>query len=254
MSNPFDQFDAPQSGPIMGPPPIPKAPDPIAQERLDISRANQALAERKFQYQMEKDAAEGSEANEQATANTRAKLIATIGKLGQLARDANDNGGWFETGTSGSIARSVLPKGTAGYSLAKDLETVQARFAFDALQAMRDASKTGGALGQVTERELDLLKSATAAIDPDLDHETFLRNVEEARQAYLSKLAMIDPQVAARMGYDSAKAEQAWMGYNNAYAKELGYEGVQEVDRSQPTTQAYPDDIDAIMKKYGVDQ
>lgn len=67
----------------------------------------------------------------------------------------------------------------AGYDLAKlaplptdakqmdgYVKTLQANLAFDRLQKMRDASKTGGALGQVSNIELGLLQSSVAALDP----------------------------------------------------------------------------------------
>lgn len=46
------------------------------------------------------------------------------------------------------------------------VDTLQANLAFDRLQKMRDESKTGGALGQVSNIELRLLKSSVAALDP----------------------------------------------------------------------------------------
>lgn len=262
MNNPFAQFVDVENDPIVQPASTPRqdAADNRADRSLQIQEQNAAIQQQLAQFQIAEEREKQREREEQEAAATnadeaaRSKLIATIGKISQAGLDANDNSGWLETGTSGSMARSVLPKGTAGYSLKKDLETVESRFAFDALQAMRDASKTGGALGQVTERELDLLKAATAAIDPDMDHETFMRNVEEARQAYLSKLAMIDPDAASRMGYDASLAESAWNKYNDRYAKELGYDTARPaVDRTPGTqsTAPLPDDIEAIMQKYG---
>jgi len=46
------------------------------------------------------------------------------------------------------------------------VNTLKANLAFDRLQKMRDASKTGGALGQVSNIELGLLQSSVAALDP----------------------------------------------------------------------------------------
>lgn len=186
-------------------------------------------------------------------AEARMKLMETIAKLGSLARDANDNGGWFETGATGHFARSVLPTGTAGFDLNTDLNNIRSKFAFDALQAMRDASKTGGALGSITERELALLEASVANLDPDQSNDNFLTNVESARQAYLAKLAMVDPQLATRMGYDSKKAEDALLSLNDAYNREFGLqEPAPTIDRSaNPGAMENPADIDAIMAKYG---
>src|SRR5690606_24925795 len=111
---------------------------------------------------------------------------------------------------------------TAGKDLAANIDTLRANYAFDALQAMRDASKTGGALGQVSEIELQLLERAVANVDPNQTHEQFLANIENARQAYLSKLAFLNPELAQRMGYDPDKAESAWIALNDRYNEEFG--------------------------------
>ena len=63
----------------------------------------------------------------------------------------------------GSLMR-FIPESQAR-RLARRLSTIQARLAFGELQDMRNASKTGGALGQVSERELDLLRDASIALD-----------------------------------------------------------------------------------------
>lgn len=61
------------------------------------------------------------------------------------------------------------------------LDTIKANIGFDKLQAMRDASPTGGALGQVSEFENRLLQAVQGALDPrqeDLLVEN-LRNIKE---------------------------------------------------------------------------
>ncbi|MCR4297256.1 MAG: hypothetical protein NUV75_00675 [Gallionella sp.] len=117
-----------------------------------------------------------------------------IDKIDTVALDSADNGGLFETGFSGSILRDV--PGTAAKDLAANIQTIDANSAFTALQAMRDASPTGGALGQITERELDLLKSTIANLDPNQSQGQFLTNLTEAKRAYLDILARIDPSSA----------------------------------------------------------
>ena len=55
-------------------------------------------------------------------------------------------------------------RGSSSDRLNNLLDTVRANSAFDRLQAMRDASPTGGALGAVSVRELGLLMSAIGSI------------------------------------------------------------------------------------------
>lgn len=86
------------------------------------------------------------------------------------------------TGLTGKVTGLVA--GTDAFSLRKNLATIQANLGFDSLQKMRDASPTGGALGQVSERELDLLISAVAALDIGLTKDVLVKNLNEVRVHY----------------------------------------------------------------------
>ena len=61
---------------------------------------------------------------------------------------------------------SVIPM-TEAKDLSKRLTTIKANLGFDRLQQMRDASPTGGALGQVAVQELVALQSTIASLDQD---------------------------------------------------------------------------------------
>lgn len=62
------------------------------------------------------------------------------------------------------------------------VDTLKANVAFDRLQKMRDNSKTGGALGQVSEKELRLLEANLASLDPT--SREFKNNLETVRRTY----------------------------------------------------------------------
>ena len=66
-------------------------------------------------------------------------------------------------GFIGSLTSGIA--GTTAFDLKANVKTIQANLGFDELAQMRAASKTGGALGQVSERELDLLISAKNSLD-----------------------------------------------------------------------------------------
>lgn len=78
--------------------------------------------------------------------------------LGVLAADPT-----WSTGILGQAMGNF--KGSNSDRLNNLLDTVRANSAFDRLQAMRDASPTGGALGAVSERELGLLQSAIGSLE-----------------------------------------------------------------------------------------
>jgi hypothetical protein len=74
---------------------------------------------------------------------------------------------------------------------------MKANLAFDKLQAMRNASKTGGALGNVSNEELALLSSTVASLnigDPKVLRENIryvtdiVNNVPGAGKKYLEKI------------------------------------------------------------------
>jgi len=67
--------------------------------------------------------------------------------------------------------------GTAASDLRKDLGTLQAIAGFDELNAMRAASPTGGALGNVTERELAFLQSVVRNIENSQSPAQLDRNI-----------------------------------------------------------------------------
>lgn len=67
------------------------------------------------------------------------------------------------TAGAGSILANI--PATDARNFKAELDTLKANIGFGELTAMREASKTGGALGQVSDRELTLLSSALGALD-----------------------------------------------------------------------------------------
>jgi hypothetical protein len=99
---------------------------------------------------------------EGVTQRQAAQKEAVISKSVDFLVGKIDAGGLFNLPEAG-IVGNVL--GTLGINqdavdFKNELASVQANVAFDRLQQMRDASKNGGALGSVTEGELDLLMSS----------------------------------------------------------------------------------------------
>ena len=109
----------------------------------------------------EKEAAAAA-GREGVTQQQAAQKEAVISKSVDFLVGKIDAGGLFNLPEAG-IVGNVL--GTLGINqdavdFKNELASIQANVAFDRLQQMREASKTGGALGAVSERELDLLMAA----------------------------------------------------------------------------------------------
>jgi hypothetical protein len=86
------------------------------------------------------------------------------------------------TGAAGK-ALSLLP-GTAAYQLSSTLDTIKANIGFDKLQAMRDASPTGGALGQVAVQEINFLQATIAKIEQGLSDKDLKSNLTKVKESY----------------------------------------------------------------------
>jgi len=101
----------------------------------------------------------------------------TISKVDDLLRRVSRS-------TVGGLALilSKIPE-TPAYNFKADLESLKANIAFNELTAMRQASKTGGALGQVSDREGRLLESALAALDIGQSPEHFKENLRKIKES-----------------------------------------------------------------------
>lgn len=86
------------------------------------------------------------------------------------------------TGVVGWIA-SAAP-GTNAFNVARLLDTVKANAGFDKLQAMRDASPTGGALGQVSEFENLLLQATIGNLEQSQSKDQLIYNLRRVQQIY----------------------------------------------------------------------
>lgn len=86
----------------------------------------------------------------------------------------------------GAVARGigrVIP-GSSAKDLRESVKTVQALIGFDELQDMRDASPTGGALGQVSEREIDFLQALGGSINLSQSNEQLTKNLQRIQEAF----------------------------------------------------------------------
>jgi hypothetical protein len=71
--------------------------------------------------------------------------------------------------------------GTSGNIVRDNLDTIKANASFEKLAQMRQASPTGGALGNISDFENRLLSSATATLSPNLPAEKLIENVHRVQ-------------------------------------------------------------------------
>src|SRR5690606_6148474 len=88
--------------------------------------------------------------------------------------------GWT-TGLGGSLMDWI--PGTEARDFAADVDTIKANLGFEELERMRRESPTGGALGQVTERELAFLQSVVANLENSQSPEQFRQYLQRVKDA-----------------------------------------------------------------------
>ena len=177
-----------------GAPMAPGAP-PQAPGGLDPMAA-QALAQEQAQQQ---GAAPGAVSTQRIPPSTEQVRAATnafselSNKTSLVTQDIDralaKASGW----TTGMGAVTSGVPGTPAHDLANILNTIKSNVGFDQLQAMRASSPTGGALGQVSERENTLLQSVMGALEQSQSAEQFkfnltrLKEVLSGREARMKK-------------------------------------------------------------------
>lgn len=98
-----------------------------------------------------------------------------------------------------------LVRGTPQYNYYSDLETLKANISFSELTAMREASKTGGALGQIAVRELELLESTLGALRQGQSPSNMKANLQKIKDS-LSRWD--NAQAGQKTGQTSEKPQQ----------------------------------------------
>lgn len=140
-----------------------------------------------------------------------AKLRLVSEKVGRLKTTVDQAIGqsnqWFASGVGSGIASKFAA--TPATNLRSTLETIKGNLGFNELQQMRDASPTGGALGQVAVQELMALQSTIASLDPSQSDQQIQANLAKVRShldnwqkavemSYADKYGSMDgPAVAA---------------------------------------------------------
>ena len=110
-----------------------------------------------------------------------------------------DIASWWPSNKAGFVG-SLLSNiaGTEARDFESRLTTIKANIGFDKLQAMRDASPTGGALGQVSEMELRQLNASMGNLENSQSPEQLRENLLAVRAQYIRTIQAIEAQ---RQGY-----------------------------------------------------
>jgi hypothetical protein len=106
------------------------------------------------------------------------KADIVIGKVDEALNQT----GVLSTGLTGKVLGMV--PGTKAYDLDKTIDTIKAQIGFSELQAMREASPTGGALGQVAIQELVMLQSTIASLEHGQSEAQVRRALQQVKKHF----------------------------------------------------------------------
>jgi len=220
---------------------MPKTPEgkiQLANRLKDIRGANvpkplspsDKLAREKFEYEKRKDA----KANEPMPPVDPIYKEAAINAIDTAIEKSK---GFFATGITGQALQNVA--GTDARDLVQAIATVEAAVGFDRLQEMRDSSKTGGALGAINTKELQLLSASLGSLDPLQKPETLRANLKSIKERYEKVLESVKAEKYAYdndLTFKTQREAQDFIDNFNPSAE--------TVDSSAPASQATLDELE----------
>lgn len=143
-------------------------------EIRDLGATEGALA--RF-AQASKDAADAKDAGEDVS-----PFLRELGKVATTNISDLKTRVAVNTVGLGALTSIKIPASKA-FDFAADLEVLKADIGFGILQQMREASKTGGALGQVSERELAFLQATLGSLNQLQSAANFNKNLDRVQES-----------------------------------------------------------------------
>jgi hypothetical protein len=150
------------------------------------------LAEAKIQAQKDKADKKKRAMGMPSAIYKQAALTAITDIKGRLAKESGFNPFDNNTGLFGYAMSHVA--GTDAHDTANAIDTIEASIGFDRLQKMRDDSPTGGALGQVSNIELALLRKSLGSLKQSSSREQFVKNLNSIETQYKKAVAAVEAQ------------------------------------------------------------
>lgn len=158
MQAPAQEFPTPRGGLVN---PIPETGISAIEQMKSAMKVQEEAAKDVNKKEIEKQYAKPKEEQKVKSSASNIRDINVA-----IDRAISQSGGYsagFWSGIQGTEKEGYIP-GSPAENLRATLSTIKSDAALTRLQKIRDESPTGGALGAITERELDLLQNASAAL------------------------------------------------------------------------------------------
>lgn len=125
---------------------------------------------------------------EKASGKNKRQIVSNLNKSNLVSTNIDEALKLVSPKTTGSIGEATrmlpLSGGSDAASLASYVDTIKANIGFEQLNAMRQESPTGGALGNVAVKELDFLQASLGNLNPNLSAEVLTKNLEAVKTHY----------------------------------------------------------------------
>lgn len=168
------------------------------------------------------------------SAYSQERAIRTLQSVDELTQKALDNPGIF-----GRTAGMPVPdwlRTDAYRNFNSELDTLKSNIAFNELTAMREASKTGGALGQVSDNEGRLLQSALGALAMDQSPKNVVDQLQKIKASINRWQEAVGNSENSTMTPELLKTSWDSLGSNVDYQDAVntyGEDGVKKMMESQ---------------------
>jgi hypothetical protein len=209
----------------------PSVTRPVVDRQLKPSERPGYVADKTAAEEAAKNAAERAKLQPKAFASLQAAQQRTD-RLSRAIDEALPRVNYWTAGMAGATMDKVA--GTSARDLRASLDTIRANIGFDELNSMRQSSPTGGALGNVTERELAFLQSVLSNLENSQSPDQLRKNLTLAKE----------------------EIRKSWDRVRQAYEQDYGkndkpYDGRQDIF-VPPGTRSVDGDIDKRKGlKYG---
>ena len=215
----------------------------MAEQKAGPTRSED-LAERKFQRQIVNEDKKNKPMPPVDSKYEEATLTAVDDALGFLTDDTKK---FFSTGVIGQALSNVA--GTDATSLRSKLDTITSGVGFGRLNDMREASKTGGALGNVSEIELRQLNASMGSLNPNQKPSELKKTLETIKKHYESTVRVLK---AEKYAYDNEltfKTPKEAMDFVERYNNLNASSPQQTDDTIDPSAPASQATLDVLEKK-----
>lgn len=184
----------------------------MAEQKTGLTPSEE-LAREKFEYEKGKDQNAEDEKNKPKSSVYQKRTLKAIDDALEIIDD--DSFRLPVAGLGATTASEI--GGTDAADLSEAIKTITSAVGFDRLQKMRDDSPTGGALGQVSERELSLLNASLGSLSQMQSKEQLRNNLVEVQTHYQNAVNAINAQQIANQQGMTFKTEQQALEFINRF-------------------------------------